>query len=134
MRSLLRHRTYRRLFSAQILALVGTGLTTVALGLLAYALAGARAGEVLGTALAIKMVAYVAVSPVVGAWADRVPRRVLMVGADVIRATIAVALPFVGQIWQVYALVAVLQIASATFTPTFQSVIPDVIPDEDEYT
>lgn len=33
-------RTYRRLFAAQALSLVGTGLTTVALARLAYELAG----------------------------------------------------------------------------------------------
>src|SRR3546814_6480769 len=44
---------------AQIIALVGTGLATVALGLLAYEIAGAKAGAVLGTAMAIKMVAYI---------------------------------------------------------------------------
>ncbi len=49
--------TYRRLFLAQVLSLLGTGLATVALGLLAFELAGAEAGAVLGTALAIKMVA-----------------------------------------------------------------------------
>jgi len=54
--TVLKHRTYRRLFVAQVIALVGTGLMTVALGLLAYDLAGERAGVVLGTALAIKMI------------------------------------------------------------------------------
>ena len=53
--SLLKNRTYRHLFLAQVVALVGTGLATVALGLLAYRLAGKDAGAVLGTALAIKM-------------------------------------------------------------------------------
>lgn len=134
MRVLLHNRTYRRLFVAQVLALVGSGLATVALGLLAYDLAGERAGEVLGTALGIKMVAYVAISPVVGAWADRVPRRVLMVGADLTRAGVVLALPLVTQVWQVYLLIALLQAASATFTPTFQSVLPDVIADETDYT
>ena len=43
---------------AQVIALIGTGLATVALGLLAYELAGDRAGAVLGTALAIKMSDY----------------------------------------------------------------------------
>ncbi len=59
MLSPLRSRTYRHLFAAQVIALLGTGLATVALGLVAYQLAGADAGAVLGTALAIKMVAYV---------------------------------------------------------------------------
>ena len=56
-------RDYRHLFSAQIIALFGTGLTTVALGLLAYELAGPSAGLVLGTALTIKMVMYVVIAP-----------------------------------------------------------------------
>jgi len=64
MMDLLRNRTYRHLLAAQVIALIGTGLATVALGLLAYELAGADAGRVLGTALAIKMVAYVGVAPV----------------------------------------------------------------------
>ena len=58
MLGILAHRTYRHLFLAQVVALVGTGLATVALGLLAFEIAGENAGAVLGTALAIKMVAY----------------------------------------------------------------------------
>ena len=68
MLNILANRTYRHLFLAQIIALVGTGLLTVALGLLAYKLAGTNAGSVLGTALAIKMLAYVLIAPVVGAF------------------------------------------------------------------
>lgn len=59
MLQVLGNRTYRHLFLAQVIELVGTGLATVALGLLAYDLAGPDAGAVLGTALAIKMIAYV---------------------------------------------------------------------------
>lgn len=50
---ILHHRSFRHLFLAQVVALVGTGLATVGLALLAYDLAGAQAGAVLGTALAI---------------------------------------------------------------------------------
>ena len=73
MLAILENRTYRHLFLAQVIALVGTGLATVALGLLAFELAGAEAGAVLGTALAIKMIAYVGVEPVASAFAERVP-------------------------------------------------------------
>ena len=134
MLEIMRNRTFGRLFAAQVVALVGTGLLTVALGLLAYDLAGSRAGAVLGTALTIKMVAYVVVAPVISALTDRVPRTVLLVGADVIRAAVAVLLPLVDQTWQVYVLIFVLQAASATFTPAFQSIIPAVLVNEDDYT
>ncbi|MEQ8502003.1 MAG: MFS transporter, partial [Sneathiellaceae bacterium] len=64
-------RRFRHLFAAQAVALFGTGLTTVALSLLAYDLAGGDAGAVLGTALALKMVAYVTIAPIAGAFAHR---------------------------------------------------------------
>ncbi|MFI7190002.1 MFS transporter [Nocardia nova] len=134
MLSLFGHRDYRHLFAAQMSALFGTGLTTVALGLLAYHLAGARAGAVLGTALTIKMLAYVIVAPIAGAFADRVPRRLMMVSLDLSRALVVLALPFVDQAWQIYILIVVLQSASAAFTPTFQAVLPDILPDERDYT
>lgn len=100
MLSVLNNRTYRHLFTAQVIALVGTGLMTVALGLLAYELAGADAGAVLGTALAIKMLAYAGVAPVAQAFADRLPRRSLLVALDLVRAAVALCLPFVTEVWQ----------------------------------
>lgn len=134
MLSVLKNRTYRHLFIAQVIALIGTGLATVALGLLAYDLAGAQAGAVLGTALAIKMLAYIGVAPIAGAFAEHLPRKAMLVTLDLVRAAVALLLPFVTQIWQVYVLIFVLQSASAAFTPTFQATIPDILPDEREYT
>lgn len=115
-------------------ALVGTGLATVALGLLAFDLAGAQAGAVLGTALAIKMTACIGVAPIAAAFPERLPRKAMLVSLDLVSALVALALPFVTEVWQVYVLTFILQSASAAFTPTFQATIPDILPDEDEYT
>ena len=134
MLDILRHRTYRHLFGAQVVSLLGTGMATVALGLLAYDLAGDDAGAVLGTALAIKMIAYVTLAPVAAVAAGRLPRRAFLVGLDLIRAVVVLGLPFVTAIWQVYVLVALLQAASVGFTPAFQATIPDVLPEERDYT
>src|SRR3546814_12113082 len=99
---ILRHRYFRHLFLAQVVALVGTGLATVALALLAYDLAGDRAGAVLGTALAIKMAVYVVISPLAGALVTPRHRKRVLVVFDLIRAVMVLALPFVPEIWQVY--------------------------------
>ncbi|MCQ9186190.1 MFS transporter, partial [Streptomyces sp. IBSBF 2953] len=99
-----------------------------------FDLAGAQAGAVLGTALAIKMTAYIGVAPIAAAFAERLPRRAMLVSLDLVRALVALALPFVTEVWQVYVLIFVLQSASAAFTPTFQATIPDILPDEDDYT
>lgn len=126
--------TYRNLFAAQIVSLAGTGLTTVALALLAYDLAGPNAGQVLGTALAIKMLAYVGIAPFAAALAERLPRRGLLVALNAVRALIVLGLPFVTSIWQIYVLIFLLQSASAAYTPSFQATIPDILIDERDYT
>lgn len=53
---------------------------------------------------------------------------------DLIRAGVIGCLPFVDQVWQIYALIFALQAASAGFMPAFQAVIPDVLKDEEDYT
>lgn len=134
MRDLFQNRAFTRLLAAQVVALLGTGLLTIALGLLAFDLAGEDAGVVLSIALAIKMVAYVALAPVANALATTLPRKTLLIGADAVRATVALSLPFVDEVWQIYGLIFVLQAASAAFTPAFQATLPDVLPEEEAYT
>lgn len=130
----LRNAAYRHLFTAQVIALLGTGLTTVALALLAYDLAGDNAGTVLGTALALKMVAYVTIAPIVGGLSANLPRKRLLVTLDILRAGFVLCLPIVTEIWQIYLIIFLMQSCSAGFTPMFQATIPDIITDEKTYT
>lgn len=134
MKGALANQTYRRLLLAQILSVLGSGLTTIALGLLAFELAGGEAGAVLGTALALKMVAYVGLAPVAAAISARLPRKPFLIGLDLARAAMVLFLPFVTEIWQIYALVFGFQAFSAAFSPTFQATIPDILKDEQDYT
>lgn len=126
--------TYRSLFGAQVVALLGTGLLTVALSLLAFEVAPTRPGVVVATALSLKMVAYVLVAPIASAAVARMAPRTVLLGANAARGLVALGLPWVDEVWQIYVLIVVLQSASATFTPAFQAVIPTLLPDEDDYT
>ena len=127
-------RTYRRLFAAQVISLAGTGVTTVALGLLAYDLAGSHAGAVLGGVLALKMVAYVGLAPVIAAFAGRFPRRRMLVTLDLVQGAVVLGMLFVSEVWHVYVLIFVLHAAAAGFTPAFQAAMPEVLPEERRYT
>ncbi len=122
------------MFAAQIFSLTGSGVATVALALLAYDLAGGGAATILGTIFALKMLAYVVVSPLAEAAAVRFPRTSLLVTLDFIRAGLIAVMPFVTATWQVYVLVLLVSCASAAFTPAFQAAIPDVLPTVGEYT
>jgi MFS family permease len=107
---------------------------TVGLALLAYRLAGEDAGAVLGIALSLRILAFVLISPLFGAYAHLLPRRQVLVALDLLRAATVLLLPFVDAVWQVYALIFVINACSAGFTPLFQATIPDVLPDEAVYT
>lgn len=126
--------SFRRLFAAQVIALVGTGLSTIALTLLAYDLVGGNAAAVLGTALAFKMVAYVVFAPIVGGLAHRLPRKPFLIVMDVMRAGTVLAMPFVTEVWQIYLLIFLLNLFSAGFKPVFSATIPDIVPEERQYT
>lgn len=117
-----------------MIGLIGFGLSTVALGLLAFELAGDNAGEVLGIALGLKMVTYVLVAPLVATVAANISRKKLLVGLDLVRALAVGSIAFVDQVWQVYVLIVVLSAGAAGFTPALQAVIPDIFDDVDDYT
>ncbi|MEM1288866.1 MAG: MFS transporter [Pseudomonadota bacterium] len=133
-RSPLTNPTYRRFFAAQIVALAGTGITTIALALLAYDLAGSEAGVVLGTALALKMAAYVFIAPIFGSFVHRMDRRKTLVALDLGRASLVFLLPLVSEVWHIYALILLINLFSAGFTPTYQATLPQILPDEADYT
>lgn len=127
--------TFRRLFAAQICSLVGVGLLTVALSLAAYRIGGiAAGGKVLGMLLALKMVAYVVLAPLAETLLANVSRKRAMVGLDLGRMLILLPMVFVTETWHVAGLAFAFFVLAAGFTPLFQSVIPDVLPEEETYT
>ena len=121
---------FRKLFTAQIIALIGTGLTTIALALLAFDLAKDEASIVLGKALAIKMIAYVFVSPVITGLVQHKNQKHCLILFDLLRAIFVMLLFFVTSTWQIYVIIFCLQGISAGFTPIYQSVISDILKDD----
>ncbi|MDO6584989.1 MFS transporter [Salipiger sp. 1_MG-2023] len=129
------NRTFRTLFAAQICSILGVGLLTVALSLAAWRIGGAEAGgKVLGLLLALKMVAYVGLAPFAETLLARVPRKTAMAGLDFGRMLLLLPMVFVTATWQIAALAFFFFVLASGFTPLFQSVIPDVLPDEAQYT
>jgi MFS transporter, NRE family, putaive nickel resistance protein len=115
---------FARLYLAQTINLVGDALTWVGLALLAFELAGEQSGSILAGALTLRVVAFVVLSPVAGALADRVDRKRLMVVTHLARMVIVSLLPFITQVWQIYAIVLALNAFYAFFTPTYTATIP----------
>ncbi|MEH2115265.1 MFS transporter [Nostoc sp.] len=127
----LRNPVFARLYTAQTTSLLGDALTWVGLALLAFELAGKNAAVVLSVALTLRVTAFVLLSPLAGAIADRLDRKKIMVVTHIFRMLIVGMLPFVTQIWQIYVLIFALNVFNAFFTPTYQATIPFVTGEND---
>jgi predicted MFS family arabinose efflux permease len=126
-------RSYYRLFAGYVLALFATGIATVALALFAFDLSGEESGTILGTALSIKMLAYVVAAPLSAALTERLPRKGLLIGLDLVRAGSLGLLPFASTAPQVFVLVFVFALASATFTLVYMTVVPYLLGNAEDY-
>lgn len=129
--TLWRNRNFRLLFGAQVISLLGSGVTTVGLALFAYQLtAGVSATAVIGNALTLRILAFLLFSQPAGVIADRVSKKRILIAADVIRFGLLALFPFITAVWQIYALIFAINAVTAFFTPTFESSVPEVVGDE----
>jgi len=128
---LARNPEFQRLFWAHVISLLGSGLSAIAIGLLAHELVGASASVVLGMTLTIRIGVIVFLSPWAGLVAERIGLRRTLVMSDLFRAGIVVGLLFADSVWQIYVLAFFLYAGSAVFTPVYKAVIPGVVTDKD---
>ena len=118
---------FQKLYWAHVISLLGSGVSSVALGLLAHVLVGASASAVLGYTLTIRIAVIVLVSPWAGHIAERFGARALMIWSDLFRVGVVAAFFFVDAVWQIYVLAFFLHLGSALFTPIYKAVIPGVV-------
>ena len=125
----------RRVQLAWIGSTSGEFLATIALGLFAYRAGGATA---VGVIALVQMVPSMLISPVAGVLGDRFRRELVVIGADVVRATAmalcAVAAVADAPLATVYVLAAVLEITSRAFYPAQMALVPLLARSADDVT
>ena len=115
------------LFSAQLISLTGSGLTTIGLALFAHQLVeGSSAALVIGNALMLRILAFLMFSQFAGILADRINRKYMLIAADLIRLGLLLVFPFIDSVWQIYLMIFLINAATAFFTPTFDATVPDI--------
>lgn len=126
----LRHRAFRLLFGGQLVSDLGDWLDFLALIALI-----ASQWEMGPSALAALAVAvafpFAVIAPLSGVWADRLPRKSVMVAADLGRALVVFGLVFAPNLYTVLALVFIRGVFSTFFGPARQATIALVVPQED---
>jgi MFS family permease len=125
----LRERPFRLLFLGRTLSAVGDAVVPVALTFAVLKLGNATdLGIVLGSQWGGQVLFLVAG----GVWADRLPRQLVMMGADLVRALVQalIAVTFFTnsvQIWGLAAASAIFGCASAFFYPASTGLLPRIV-------
>lgn len=129
----LRHGTFRWLFAAQVASAFGNFAFTVAVAaLLVEHGAGAGAGTI-GTVLAVQAFGLVLFAVPAGVIADRFPRRLVCVAADLARMGAVATIAVIGggaSTGVIAALAFVVGMGEALFEPAFRGLMPRVLPDD----
>jgi MFS family permease len=127
--SLLREPDFRRFWLAGVVSALGSGVTALALPLTAVLLLGAGAME-MGVLRASATFPVLLLALVAGVWVDRLPRRPIMVGADLGRGALLAVVPLAAAVgalriellWAVAFAVGVLTVvfdlAATSYPPT----------------
>ena len=128
-----RLRDFRLLFAGELVSLLGTAVAPIALAFAVLELTGSATdlGYVLAAGWAPQVV-FILVGGVLG---DRLPRTLVMVGANVLSASAqgaaaALLLAGVAQVWQLALLAAARGTATALFFPAAQAVVPEIVETE----
>lgn len=123
----LQEREFRLFFTGQLVSLLGDAVTPFALAWAVLDLTGSASD--LGFVIAAKTAPLVIFLLVGGVFADRLPRRAVMLSSDVMRmgvqaATAALLLSHSARIWELIVLQAVAGTATAFFNPASTGLTP----------
>ena len=126
-------RPFRLLWAGQTTSAIGDALVGVALAFAVLELGGS-ASE-LGLVLAARTISSVTFVLVGGVWADRLPRRAVMLAADAVRALVQAALAVLlltgaAELWHLGVAGFVSGAASAFFIPAAVGLVPDTVAPE----
>ncbi len=130
----LRHTAFRLLFLGQAISAVGDRLVTVALAFAVLDLTGSVSDlGIVMAAMALPRVIFVLLG---GVWADRLSRRLVMLGSDVVRAgaqgaSAALLLSGEAHVWQLACLQALYGAAAAFFGPASTAIVPQTVDEDD---
>lgn len=120
---LIRNRRYFPLWLGQLISNLGDTLHYIALVVWVYQRTGSSI-VVAGTVF-FEVVPVILIAAIAGVVIDRLPRKAILVGSDVVRALLVLALLMASELWQIYIIVALLAVAGVFFNPAVSATLLD---------
>ena len=129
--ALFSYRSYRNLWISTVLTIVA--MTAFPIALAISVLDAGGSATILGLILGVRIVAGVIFAPIGGVWADRLPRRTVLIAADGFRAVIGSIVVFVEpesiSFWALGAIIFFMGVSDAFGGPAVGAIMPSILPD-----
>ncbi len=119
---------FRLLFLSTLGSSIGTLLAAIALAI--DVKDRTNSGLWVGAVLIVEFLPTIVVGLMLGPLLDRLDRRSLMVGADLLRAAVFCALPFTSSAAEIVVLALVAGLATGFFRPAVYAGVPNLVPEE----
>ncbi len=127
--ALFRYPGVRRLFWATLISSTGTWLAIVALAIDVFD--RTHSSVWVGALFAAETLPIALLGFLLGPMLDRLPRRSLMIGSDLARAGVFVALVAAPNAWTIVALATLAGLATGLFTPAVYAGLPNMVDERD---
>src|SRR4030042_668392 len=127
-----RHKNFSLMWTGQLVSTIGSALTSLAASIMVYRQTGGSALSV-GLMLMATAAPSLLVGLVAGVFVDKFDRRKIMIIADLLRAVLVFLIPFLlpSSIVWLYVIVILTSATGQFFDPAYESVLPEVAPDEE---
>ena len=127
--ALFRYAGVRRLFWATLISSTGTWLAIVALAIDVFD--RTHSSVWVGALFAAETLPIALLGFLLGPLLDRLPRRSLMIGSDLVRGAVFVALIAAPNAWTIIALATLAGLATGLFTPAVYAGLPNLVEERD---
>jgi dTMP kinase len=125
LKDLVTNTQFSRLLIAQTVSSFGDWVGFVAVTALVASKGG---GYAVAGVMVARLLPAILFGPLAGALVDRFDRKTLMIGSDIARGALYVAMPFLGPLWAIYLISFVIECFSLLWTPSRDASLPNLVP------
>ena len=121
---------FLRLWIAQIVSAFGDWIGFLAIIEIARRIGGAQPGSAIALVMLARVLPGFFLASVGGVIVDRVNRKRLLIGCDILRALVLLAIPFIERVWALVLVSLILELATSLWGPAKEAIVPNLVPKE----
>ena len=121
---------FLRLWIAQIVSAFGDWIGFLAIIEIARRIGGDQPGSAIALVMLARVLPGFFLASVGGIIVDRVNRKRLLIGCDILRAGVLLTIPLIERVWGLVLASLLLELATSLWGPAKEAIVPNLVPKE----